>query len=153
MQLNPVHLHALAGSLVDKVVLTCVKRVRVCSGRGRVVIKVLSKSEPRAITMNTNNAHQSPKEILEAFHAKVAGRLHAFIKETHQGRPAVSCLWNESPNNTLKDVVFVGEDGFDALAVVRATNKSMKASEHVVGMLVEMYTAQYKREVGVEVEF
>ncbi|SUE72801.1 Uncharacterised protein [Ectopseudomonas oleovorans] len=65
----------------------------------------------------------------------------------------MSCLWNETPNNTLKDVVFVGEDGFDALAVVRATNKSMKASEHVVGMLVEMYTAQHKREVGVEVEF
>ncbi|BAW26785.1 hypothetical protein N0609_12105 [Pseudomonas aeruginosa] len=103
--------------------------------------------------MNTNNANPSLKESLEAFHAKVAGRLHAFIKETHQGRPAVSCLWNESPNNTLKDVVFVGDEGFDALAVVRATNKSMKASEQVVGMLVEMYASQHKREVGLELEF
>ncbi|MEX6780538.1 hypothetical protein [Pseudomonas aeruginosa] len=103
--------------------------------------------------MSTQNEISTLKESLEVFHAKVAGRLHAFIKETHQGRPAVSCLWNESPSQTLKDVVYVGEVGFDALTVVRATNKSMKASEHVVGMLIEMYTNQHKREVGVEVEF
>ena len=103
--------------------------------------------------MTAQNENTTLKASLETYLAKVEGRLHAFIKETHQGRPAVSCLWNESPSKTLQDVVYVGAVGFDALTVVRATNKSMKASEQVVGMLIEMYENQHKREVGQEVEF
>lgn len=103
--------------------------------------------------MSSQNENNELKSSLEGFLAKVEGRLHALIKETHQGRPAVSCLWNETPKQTLKEVIFVGEEGFDALAVVRATNKSMKASEHVVGMLCEMFTTQHKKPVGENVEF
>lgn len=103
--------------------------------------------------MNSPSETNELKTSLEGFLAKVEGRLHALIKETHQGRPAVSCLWNETPKQTLKEVVFVGEEGFDALAVVRATNKSMKASDHVVGMLCEMFESQHKKAVGENVEF
>lgn len=103
--------------------------------------------------MNTQIAHQTFKDAQEAFEQKVQGRLHAFIKETHQGRPAVSCLWNETPAKTHKEVVFVGEMDFDAVTVVRAANKSMKASDQVVSMLIELYTSQNKKPVGEGVEY
>ena len=93
--------------------------------------------------MSTDTAKPNFKASLDVFEEKVKGRLHAYIKEVYQGRPAVSCLWNETPSKTYKDVVFVGaDDEFDALAAVKAVNRSMKASEHVVSMLVEMFATE-----------
>jgi hypothetical protein len=94
--------------------------------------------------MNTQAKNVSFKESLESFEEKVKGRLHVYVKETRNGLPAISCLWNETPSRTIKDVVFVGEDeSFDALAAVRAVNKSSKASDHVVTMLIEMFGNQH----------
>jgi hypothetical protein len=103
--------------------------------------------------MTNPTTNQTIPDILESFKTKVEGRLHAWIKEEHNGRPAVSCLWNERPDLTLKEVVYVGAEGFDSLALVRALNKSMKASPLVVSMLIEKFTAQNKVEVGVGVDF
>lgn len=97
----------------------------------------------------TQNFHKAQ----EAFAVKVQGLLHVYVKETHQGRPAVTCIWNESPEKTFKEVVYLGEPGFDALKVVIAANASMKASVHVVQMLIDLYTAQHKTAVGESVEF
>jgi len=102
-------------------------------------------------TLTTSN--QTLSASLEAFAKKVEGRLHAYVKETHQGRPAITCIWSETPKQTLKDVVYVGEEGFDALTVVRAGNKGMKASEQVVRMLIELYESQNGKAVGESVEF
>lgn len=84
---------------------------------------------------------------------KVEGRLHCYVKETYHGRPAVTCIWNETPETTYKEVVFVGDPGFDAVTVVRAANKSMKASVHVVQMLIDLYKSQHKNPVGEDIEF
>lgn len=110
-------------------------------------------NEPKARSMTTATTTQDFNEAQEAFAAKVQGRLHGYVKETHQGRPAVTCIWNECPEKTYKEVVFLGEPGFDALSVVQAANKSMKASVHVVQMLIDLYTAQHKKPVGDEVEY
>nr|WP_192963371.1 hypothetical protein [Pseudomonas fluorescens]CEK42181.1 hypothetical protein PQBR57_0228 [Pseudomonas fluorescens SBW25] len=101
-------------------------------------------------TVSTTNNFQAAQEAIAK---KVEGRLHCYIKETYQGRPTVSCIWNETPENTYKEVVFVGEQGFEALTVVRVANKSMKASVHVAQMLIDLFQAQYKRPVGEDVEF
>lgn len=90
---------------------------------------------------------------LEAFAQKVEGRLHAYVKEIHHGRPAISCIWSETPKKTLKDVVCICDEGFDALAVVRAGNKGMKASEQVVKMLIELYESQNGKAAGEGIEF
>lgn len=103
--------------------------------------------------MSTVSTTQKFHEAQEAFAKKVQGLLHAYVKETHQGRPAVTCIWNESPEKTCKEIVFLGEPGFDALTVVRAANRSMKASVHVVQMLIDMYVAQHKKPAGDDVEF
>lgn len=119
-------------------------------------------NKPKARHMNTQtipspSTQQSQAEQLRAamdeFAEKVKGRLHAYVKETHNGRPAISCIWNESPKRTHKDVVYVGPDGFDALTVARAGNKGMNASAQVVSMLVELYVAHNKQPVGEEVEY
>lgn len=101
-------------------------------------------------TVPTTNKFQAAQEAIAK---KVEGRLHCYVKEIYQGRPAVSCIWNETPENTYKEVVFVGEPGFDALTVVRVANKSMKASVHVVQMLIDLYQAQHMTPVGEGVEF
>lgn len=93
------------------------------------------------------------KAAQEAFYPKVQGRLHAYIKETFEGRPAISCLWADPAKGVSKEVVFLGEEGFDALTVVRSTNSSMKASERVVSMLIEMYQSQTKSTLHQTVEF
>ena len=110
-------------------------------------------NKPKARPMNTEATTQNFHDAQEAFAVKVKGVLHAYVKETHQGRPAVTCIWNESPEKTFKEVVYLGEPGFDALSVVRVANKSMKASVHVVQMLIDLYTAKHKKAVGEEVEF
>lgn len=104
--------------------------------------------------MNTQpTTNQTLSDALNAFAAKVEGRLHAYVKETHQGRPAIACIWSETPKKTLKDVVYVGAEDFDALTVVRAGNKGMNASEQVVRMLIELYESQNNKAVGEAVEF
>lgn len=104
--------------------------------------------------MTTHTEKPCFKDSLVAFEEKVKGRLHVYVKESHQGLPAISCLWNETPTKTYKEVVFTGADeSFDALMAVRAVNKSMKASEQVVSMLIELYTSQNRRPVGEAVEF
>lgn len=90
---------------------------------------------------------------MDEFAAKVKGRLHAYVKEIHNGRPAISCIWSDTQKKTHKDVVYVGPVGFDALTVVKAGNKGMKASAQVVTMLIELYEAHNKRVVGEGVEF
>ncbi|HDS1721790.1 hypothetical protein NPS53_09775 [Pseudomonas putida] len=97
-------------------------------------------------TQNFNAAQQ-------AFAEKMQGRLHAYVKEVVEGRPAVTCIWNETPEKTHKEIVYVGDPQFDALAVVRAANKSMKASVNVVQMLIDLYAAQHKKPVGDGIEF
>jgi L-ribulose-5-phosphate 3-epimerase UlaE len=104
--------------------------------------------------MTTQTEKTSFKESLDAFEEKVQGRLHVYVKETHQGLPTISCLWNETPTKTFKDVVYTGTDeSFDALTAVRAVNKSMKASQHVVTMLIEMYTSQNNSPVAEGIDF
>lgn len=103
--------------------------------------------------MSTEATNRNFHAAQEAFAAKVNGLLHAYVKETHQGRPAVTCIWNESPEKTFKEIVFLGELGFDALTVARAANKSMKASVHVVQMLIDLYTAQQTTAVMEGVEY
>lgn len=90
---------------------------------------------------------------MDEFAAKVKGRLHAYVKEIHNGRPAISCIWSDTQKKTHKDVVYVGPVGFDALTVVKAGNKGMKASAQVVTMLIELYEAHNKCVVGEGVEF
>lgn len=109
--------------------------------------------EPKARAMSNVPATQNFNTAQQAFAPKVQGRLHAYVKETCEGKPAVTCIWNETPEKTHKEIVFVGESGFDALGVVRVANKSMKASAHVVQMLIDLYTAQHKTPVGDDVEF
>ena len=103
--------------------------------------------------MTTQSNQPSFREASEAFELTVQGRLHAYIKETHQGRPAVSCIWNEKPTATYKEVVYIGEDGFDALQAAQVLNRSMKASEHVVSMLLDLYKRQSKVPLGEGVEY
>lgn len=111
-------------------------------------------NKPKALDMN-NQTKPTPSlnAALEAFAQKVEGRLHAYVKETHQGKPAISCIWSETPKKTRKDVVYTCDQGFDALAVVRAGNKGMKASEQVVKMLIELYESQNGKSVGEGIEF
>lgn len=97
----------------------------------------------------TNNFHAAQEAIAK----KVEGRLHCYVKEVYQGRPAVTCIWNEKPEITYKEVVYIGEPGFEALTIVRAANKSMKASGHVAQMLIDLYQTQHKKPVGEGVEF
>lgn len=103
--------------------------------------------------MTSPNEHSGFKQAAEAFTEKVEGRLHAFVKEEVQGNPAVTCIWNEPAQQTIKEVVYIGGEGFDALTAVRVLNKSMKASEHVVSMLVELYTSEHGKPLGESVEY
>lgn len=103
--------------------------------------------------MNTPAIPPSFKDATEAFEQKMEGRLHVYVKEVHQGLPAVSCIWNESPERTLKDVVYVGDEHFDALGAVKAINRSMAASDRVVSMLIDLYKVGNNGQVGVEVEY
>lgn len=103
--------------------------------------------------MSTEATINNLNEAQATFAEKVKGRLHGYVKESHHGRPAITCIWNETPENTCKEIVFLGEPGFDALTVVRAANKSMKASVHVLQMLIEMYESQHEKPVGVDLEF
>lgn len=104
--------------------------------------------------MNTQTTSVSNlSSAMEAFAKKVEGKLHVYVKETHQGRPAISCIWCETPKKTLKEVVYIGDEEFDALAVVQAGNKGMKASDEVVKMLIELYESQNAKPVGEGVKF
>lgn len=104
--------------------------------------------------MQTQAEKTNAQEALNRFMPKMAGRLHALVKEVHEGNPAISCIWNEAPTKTCKEVIFVGSDpGFDALTIVRTVNKQMKASESVVSMLIDLYTSQHKTPVGEGVEY
>ncbi|WP_434155694.1 hypothetical protein [Pseudomonas sp. JZ134] len=49
--------------------------------------------------------------------------------------------------------MYIGEEEFDALAVVQEGNKSMKASDEVVKMLVELYESQNAKPMGEGGEF
>jgi hypothetical protein len=119
----------------------------------RAVIKVVLMNKLKAGRISTVPTPNSFKAAQEAIAKKVEGRFHCYVKETYQGRPAVTCIWNEKHEITYKEVVYQGEPGFDALAVVRAANKSMKASRHVVQMLIDLYQAQHRKPVGEGVEF
>ncbi|MFL1449123.1 hypothetical protein ACI77O_12080 [Pseudomonas tritici] len=110
-------------------------------------------NEPKGRAMTTPDNKASFKDAIEGFEAKVAGRLHAYVKETREGMPAVSCIWNESPGVTYKDVVYEGSLDFKALAAVKAINQSMAASHNVVEMLIELYNSQSTVALGEGIEY
>jgi hypothetical protein len=94
------------------------------------------------------------KTAIEAFMPKVEHRLHAWVKELHDGKPAVTCIWNEDGKRTMKEIVYVGaENGFDARGVARTLNKSMKADGTVVEMLLQLYQSHNNKAVGMAVEY
>ncbi|MCF5374473.1 hypothetical protein [Pseudomonas syringae] len=122
----------------------CEKGVLFCVAGNLTRYKERTDELAQGNAMSTETAKPNFKASLDFFEEKVKGRLHAYIKEVQQGRPSVSCLWNETPSKTYKDVVFLGaDDDFDALTAVRGVNRSMKASEQVVSMLVEMYATEH----------
>lgn len=131
----------------------CEKGRWVCSGGGQAVINGGLMNEPQASAMTTQSDQPSFKDASEAFEQKVQGRLHAYVKEIHQGRPAVSCIWNETPTKTFKEIVYLGAEGFDALQAVQVLNKSMKASVQVVTMLIDLYNRQSKVPLGEGTEY
>lgn len=91
---------------------------------------------------------------IEGFMPKVERRLHAWLQETLDSKPALTCVWNEDGVRTYKEVVFVGDSMvFDAKSVAKALNKAMHASDQVVGVLMQLYQTHNGCPVGEGIEF
>lgn len=103
--------------------------------------------------MTVMNKEPALKQAVEAFMPKVDRRLHAWVKVLKDGKPALVCIWNEDGKRTYKELVFMGDEAFDARAVAKSMNRAMNASDVVVQMLVDLYASQKREPVGEQIEF
>tara|TARA_R110002124_G_scaffold128157_23_gene288802 strand:- start:31616 stop:31927 length:312 start_codon:yes stop_codon:yes gene_type:complete len=82
----------------------------------------------------------SPVRAAEDFMPTVEAKLNAWVEVQCEGVPALCCVWCDEHGMTKKQVVYVSSDpAEDILSVVRAINKSMKATNLVTEMVISLY--------------